>query len=41
MNADQVLVDSLVGLKPDENLHDFVLHFEPVCLLFLNKITKN
>jgi hypothetical protein len=30
LNADKKFVNSYYGLKPDENLHDFILNFEPV-----------
>ena len=30
LNADQSLIDSVVGIKPNSSLHDSVLRFEPV-----------
>lgn len=30
LNADHKFVNSCYGLNPDENKHDFILHFEPV-----------
>ncbi|CAF0919380.1 unnamed protein product [Brachionus calyciflorus] len=29
LNADEKFVNAVKGLKPDNNLHDFVIHFEP------------
>lgn len=29
LNADEKFIDSCYGLKPDSNLHEFILHFEP------------
>lgn len=29
LNAEQKFVDGVKGLKPDQNKHDFVIHFEP------------
>ena len=30
LNADEKFVKSVVGLKPDQSQHDYILHFEPV-----------
>lgn len=37
LNADQKFLDSVNGLKPDLNKHDFILHFEPVSLFLISK----
>ncbi len=36
LNADQSLIDSIVGIKPNSSLHDSVLRFEPVHILIYN-----
>jgi hypothetical protein len=40
LNAESKFVDDLVGLKPDEKLHDFVFNFEPVSLTILTIFLK-
>ena len=30
LNAEKQFTDAIEGMAPDENKHDFVLHFEPV-----------
>jgi hypothetical protein len=32
LNADDKFINSVNGLSPNKDLHDFVLHFEPVGL---------
>ena len=41
MNADDKFVESVIGLEPDPNKHDYVLHFEPVIFAFKKKIDLN
>jgi lysosome membrane protein 2 len=30
LNADDKFLEAIDGLKPNEDVHDFVIHFEPV-----------
>ena len=32
LNAEEKFAKSVKGIKPVEELHDYVLHFEPVCI---------
>ena len=34
LNGDEKFVNSAYGLKPDQDKHDFILHFEPVNFSF-------
>lgn len=40
MNAEKKFLDSLIGMNPDENKHDFILHFEPVNYLNNSNVTN-
>ena len=33
LNADQKFVDALIGMNPNEDIHDFVIAFEPVNMI--------
>ena len=37
LNAEEKFINSVKGLKPDENKHDFVYHLEPVKYIFFIK----
>lgn len=37
LNADEKFVQAIDGLKPNKQIHDFLIHFEPVIILVLLK----
>lgn len=36
LNADQSLIDSVIGIKPNASIHDSVFKFQPVYILIYN-----
>lgn len=36
LNADKKFLNSVIGLKPDKNKHDFIVLYEPVSKAVLN-----
>lgn len=40
LNADEKFKNAFVGMNPDPEKHDAILHFEPVCFNFKLKLSQ-